>query len=110
MVVGSGEEEVREALANEPVEIVSQGEPLGTAAGSFYFAMDYVSGQPLDTYMASRERPIEETLKGFYARVIAPTEVGGLELDQRRVRPLQSPICPAPDGVWMDRPAMTRPR
>jgi bifunctional UDP-N-acetylglucosamine pyrophosphorylase/glucosamine-1-phosphate N-acetyltransferase len=31
VVVGSGEEEVREALANEPVEIVSQGEPLGTA-------------------------------------------------------------------------------
>ncbi len=37
----------------------------GTAAGCFYFVMDYISGQPLDVYMASKERSIEETLLLF---------------------------------------------
>ena len=35
----------------------------GMAAGSFYFVMDYISGQPLDVWMASGQRTIEETLK-----------------------------------------------
>ncbi len=37
----------------------------GTAAGSFYFVMDYISGQPLDVWMASGKRSIEETLRLF---------------------------------------------
>ena len=37
----------------------------GSAAGSFYFVMDYISGQPLDVYMASGERSIDETLRLF---------------------------------------------
>ncbi|UCG33246.1 MAG: serine/threonine protein kinase [Phycisphaerales bacterium] len=37
----------------------------GSAAGSFYFVMDYVGGQPLDVYMASRVRSVDETLRLF---------------------------------------------
>ncbi len=37
----------------------------GLAHGSFYFVMDYISGQPLDVWMSSRERSIEETLRLF---------------------------------------------
>ncbi|MFH1418882.1 MAG: serine/threonine-protein kinase [Planctomycetota bacterium] len=37
----------------------------GSAAGSFFFVMDYISGQPLDVYMASGKRSIEETLRLF---------------------------------------------
>src|SRR3990172_1801452 len=37
----------------------------GVAAGHHYFAMDYISGQPLDVYMASGQRGIEETLRLF---------------------------------------------
>ncbi len=37
----------------------------GTAAGSFYFVMDYVSGQPLDVYMAADRRSVRETLTLF---------------------------------------------
>ncbi len=37
----------------------------GSAAGCFYFVMDYISGQPLDVYMASGTRSIDETLKLF---------------------------------------------
>ncbi|MFH1418883.1 MAG: protein kinase, partial [Planctomycetota bacterium] len=37
----------------------------GSAAGSFFFVMDYISGQPLDVFMASGERTIDETLKLF---------------------------------------------
>ncbi|MBI4579639.1 MAG: serine/threonine protein kinase [Planctomycetes bacterium] len=37
----------------------------GTAAGCHYFVMDYVSGPPLDVYMASGTRSIEETLRLF---------------------------------------------
>ena len=37
----------------------------GSAAGSHYFVMDYISGQPLDVYMAGGERTIDETLKLF---------------------------------------------
>ncbi len=37
----------------------------GEAAGHFYFVMDYISGQPLDVYMASGQRSIEETLRLF---------------------------------------------
>ncbi len=37
----------------------------GTAAGSFYFVMDYISGQPLDAYMAAGRRGVRETLAIF---------------------------------------------
>ena len=37
----------------------------GTAAGSFFFVMDYISGQQLDVYMGSKEHSIDETLKLF---------------------------------------------
>ena len=37
----------------------------GQAAGLSYFVMDYISGQPLDVWMAERERSIEETLRLF---------------------------------------------
>lgn len=37
----------------------------GVAAGSHFFVMDYVRGQPLDVYMASGERSIDETLRLF---------------------------------------------
>ena len=31
----------------------------GTAAGHFYYVMDYIAGQPLDVYMAGSDRSIE---------------------------------------------------
>ncbi len=37
----------------------------GQAAGHFYLIMDYVRGQPLDVYMASRKRSVNETLRSF---------------------------------------------
>lgn len=37
----------------------------GLAAGNFYFVMDYISGQPLDVYMSSGKRSLEETLRLF---------------------------------------------
>ncbi|MFH0981735.1 MAG: serine/threonine-protein kinase [Planctomycetota bacterium] len=37
----------------------------GSAAGVFYFVMDYIAGQPLDVYMASGPRTIDETLRLF---------------------------------------------
>jgi tetratricopeptide (TPR) repeat protein/tRNA A-37 threonylcarbamoyl transferase component Bud32 len=37
----------------------------GQAAGCHYFVMDYISGQPLDVWMASGERSVEETLRLF---------------------------------------------
>lgn len=37
----------------------------GSEADHFYFVMDYISGQPLDVYMASGKRTIEETLRLF---------------------------------------------
>ncbi|HOW74077.1 MAG TPA: protein kinase [Phycisphaerae bacterium] len=37
----------------------------GTAAGSFYYVMDYISGQPLDVWMASRQRSVDEILRMF---------------------------------------------
>ena len=37
----------------------------GSSAGCQFFVMDYVRGQPLDVYMASRERSIDETLRLF---------------------------------------------
>jgi tetratricopeptide (TPR) repeat protein/predicted Ser/Thr protein kinase len=37
----------------------------GQAAGCHYFVMDYISGQPLDVWMASAAHSIEETLKLF---------------------------------------------
>ncbi len=37
----------------------------GTAAGSFYFVMDYISGPTLDAYMAGGERSIDEILRLF---------------------------------------------
>ena len=40
----------------------------GSAAGHFYFVMDSISGQPLDVYMASGERSIDETL-GLFAQI-----------------------------------------
>lgn len=40
----------------------------GEAGGHFYYVMDYISGQPLDVYMASRKRSVEETLR-LFARI-----------------------------------------
>lgn len=37
----------------------------GSAAGRFYFVMDYIAGQPLDVYMSSEARSIEESLRLF---------------------------------------------
>jgi serine/threonine protein kinase len=37
----------------------------GSAAGHFYFVMDYISGQALDTYMAGARHSVKETLKLF---------------------------------------------
>jgi serine/threonine protein kinase len=37
----------------------------GSAAGHFYFVMDYISGQPLDTYMAGARHSVKDTLKLF---------------------------------------------
>ena len=37
----------------------------GSTAGHSYFVMEYISGQPLDLYMAGAERSIEFTLKLF---------------------------------------------
>ncbi|MHC4611415.1 MAG: serine/threonine protein kinase, partial [Planctomycetota bacterium] len=37
----------------------------GSAAGSFYYVMDYVSGRPLDVHMASDHRSIDDTLRLF---------------------------------------------
>lgn len=37
----------------------------GSAAGRFFFAMDYIAGQPLDVYMSSTPRSIEESLRLF---------------------------------------------
>jgi len=37
----------------------------GTVGGSFYYVMDYISGHPLDFYMASRRWTVVETLRLF---------------------------------------------
>jgi serine/threonine protein kinase len=37
----------------------------GQAAGHFYYVMDYISGQPLDVWMAGGPRTIEQTLRLF---------------------------------------------
>ncbi len=37
----------------------------GVAAGNFFYVMDYISGQSLDVFMASRARSIDETLRLF---------------------------------------------
>ncbi len=37
----------------------------GIAAGHHFFVMDYISGQPLDVYMASGLRSVDETLRLF---------------------------------------------
>ncbi len=37
----------------------------GIAAGSHYFVMDYIRGEPLDAYMASSKRSIDDTLQLF---------------------------------------------
>ncbi len=37
----------------------------GTAAGSHYFVMDWITGRPLDTYMATGRGAIDETLRLF---------------------------------------------
>lgn len=37
----------------------------GEAAGHFYFVMDYISGQPLDMWLTSRPRSMEEALRLF---------------------------------------------
>ena len=37
----------------------------GSAAGHFYFVMDYISGQPLDAYMTGAEHSVDKTLKLF---------------------------------------------
>ncbi len=37
----------------------------GIASGNFYYVMDYISGQPLDAYMESRDYSIQETLQLF---------------------------------------------
>ncbi len=40
----------------------------GSSAGSFWFVMDYIHGQPLDVHTASGERTLRETLE-LFARV-----------------------------------------
>ncbi len=37
----------------------------GTAEGHFYFVMDYISGQPLDAFLAAGKCPIDDTLRPF---------------------------------------------
>jgi len=37
----------------------------GVASGSFYYVMDYISGQPLDAYLAEGLKPIAVTLRLF---------------------------------------------
>jgi predicted Ser/Thr protein kinase len=37
----------------------------GVGAGHHFLVMDYISGQPLDVYMASGERSVDETLRLF---------------------------------------------
>jgi WD40 repeat protein/tRNA A-37 threonylcarbamoyl transferase component Bud32 len=37
----------------------------GSASGSFFFVMEYISGQPLDVYMAASRRSVRETLSLF---------------------------------------------
>ena len=37
----------------------------GEAAGHFYYTMDYISGQPLDAYMAAGEHSVAESLRLF---------------------------------------------
>ncbi len=37
----------------------------GSAAGGFYYVMDYIAGQPLDVHMASGSRSVAETLDLF---------------------------------------------
>ena len=37
----------------------------GTAAGRFYFVMNYIPGQALDEFMAERPRPVDDTLDVF---------------------------------------------
>ncbi|MCI0362245.1 MAG: serine/threonine protein kinase, partial [Phycisphaerales bacterium] len=37
----------------------------GTAGGCFFYAMDYISGQPLDAFMASGQLAIDQTLRLF---------------------------------------------
>lgn len=37
----------------------------GSSDGHFYFVMDYISGQPLDVYIAGRKPSIKETLRLF---------------------------------------------
>lgn len=37
----------------------------GTAAGHFFFVMDYIAGQPLDLYTSGRPRSIKQTLMLF---------------------------------------------
>ncbi|MCG3127866.1 MAG: Serine/threonine-protein kinase PknD [Phycisphaerae bacterium] len=40
----------------------------GVAAGCYFFVMDYISGQPLDVYMASGARGVDDTLR-LFARI-----------------------------------------
>jgi WD40 repeat protein/tRNA A-37 threonylcarbamoyl transferase component Bud32 len=58
------EREVQVLAAVKHPNIVAIHES-GTAAGSFYFVMDYVSGQPLDVYMAAAQRSVRGTLALF---------------------------------------------
>ncbi|MFQ5413764.1 MAG: tetratricopeptide repeat protein [Phycisphaerae bacterium] len=37
----------------------------GVAAGCHYFVMDYISGEPLDAFLADRTRPINDVLRIF---------------------------------------------
>ncbi|MDM8005482.1 MAG: protein kinase [Phycisphaerae bacterium] len=58
------EREVQVLAALKHPNIVAIHES-GTAAGSFYFVMDYISGQPLDAWMAAGQRSVRETLALF---------------------------------------------
>lgn len=59
------------AQLNHPniVSIIDSGQasggPTHAAGGAFFFAMDYISGHPLDQWMSLQERTIDETLKVF---------------------------------------------
>ncbi|MBP7937716.1 MAG: protein kinase [Phycisphaerae bacterium] len=37
----------------------------GSVSGTFFFVMDYITGQPLDLWMAAKQRSVQETLRLF---------------------------------------------
>jgi WD40 repeat protein len=50
----------------------------GSAAGRFFFVMDYIPGQPLDVFMSSAPRSITQTLE-LFARICAAVSAAHLQ-------------------------------